>query len=104
MFFFFSRKRLFWSCYFISSENFFDTKKMDIEEYDREGRVLIHEHADFFLVNCYFPNSQRDHKRLPYKLNFCHQILSKLKKLQKKKVSSSLVISIFPTKKLICQS
>src|SRR4051812_26655418 len=34
-------------------------------ESDREGRVLVAEFAHFTLLNAYFPNSQRDHARLP---------------------------------------
>jgi exodeoxyribonuclease III len=42
---------------------------------DREGRVLTAEYADFTLINAYFPNSQRDHARLSYKLEFCSKML-----------------------------
>ena len=42
-------------------------------EFDREGRVLTVEFKDFTLVNAYFPNSQRDHARLPFKLRFCER-------------------------------
>lgn len=69
----------------LSREKFLDTKKMEIQEYDSEGRVLIHELSDFFLVNCYFPNSSRDHKRLPFKIRFCDDILERLQALRKKK-------------------
>ncbi len=41
-------------------------------EFDCEGRVLQLEYQDFFLMNAYFPNSQRDHARLDYKLKFCN--------------------------------
>lgn len=41
------------------------------EEIDQEARVMIAEFPEFLLVNCYFPNSQRDHARLPFKLRFC---------------------------------
>jgi exodeoxyribonuclease III len=34
---------------------------------DTEGRVLTVELDDFFLVNCYTPNSKRDLARLPYR-------------------------------------
>jgi len=34
---------------------------------DREGRVLTTEFADFFLVNCYTPNSKRELTRLDYR-------------------------------------
>mgnify|MGYP001571697019 FL=1 len=42
---------------------------------DREGRALVAEYSDFTLINTYFPNSQRDHARLDYKLSFCEEIL-----------------------------
>ena len=35
-----------------------------IEEHDHEGRVITLEFPDFYLVNCYTPNSQRELKRL----------------------------------------
>jgi exodeoxyribonuclease-3 len=45
-----------------------------IPEVDLEGRVILAEYSDFTLINTYFPNSQRDHARLPYKLSFCKNI------------------------------
>lgn len=48
---------------------------MGIPEIDREGRVLIAEFPRFTLINAYFPNSQRDHARLGYKLSFCDEML-----------------------------
>jgi exodeoxyribonuclease-3 len=44
-------------------------------KFDDEGRVLVAEFHDFTLINAYFPNSQRDHARLGYKLEFCDAIL-----------------------------
>lgn len=41
-----------------------------IEEFDREGRVLLLEYENFYLYNIYFPNGQRDQERLDYKLRF----------------------------------
>lgn len=41
------------------------------EEIDREGRVLLAEFSNYSVVSTYFPNSQRDHSRLNYKLDFC---------------------------------
>ncbi len=55
-----------------------------VEEIDAEGRVLIAEFADFVLINTYFPNSQRDHKRLGFKLSFCNQILKTCDSLRSK--------------------
>lgn len=40
-------------------------------EFDREGRVLLAEFKNYSIVSAYFPNSQRDHARLDYKLAFC---------------------------------
>ena len=59
-------------------------KGMNLPEFDNEGRVLTLEYQDYFLVNAYFPNSQREHTRLGYKLEFCAAILKFLKKLEKK--------------------
>ncbi len=44
---------------------------MDVPEFDCEGRVQVLEYEAFTLINAYFPNSQRAHTRLDYKLDFC---------------------------------
>ncbi|WP_108831809.1 exodeoxyribonuclease III [Aedoeadaptatus coli] len=41
---------------------------IDMEEHDREGRVITCEYKDFFLVTCYTPNSQRGLARLDYRM------------------------------------
>lgn len=46
-----------------------------ISRFDAEGRVLATEFERFVLLNCYFPNGQRDHGRLDYKLEFCESFL-----------------------------
>lgn len=56
---------------------------LGIAEFDREGRVLVAEYPDFVLVNAYFPNSQRDHARLGYKLEFCKAMLEFLESKRK---------------------
>jgi exodeoxyribonuclease III len=43
---------------------------LGIPQYDVEGRVIQTNHDDFTLFNVYFPNGQRDHGRLTYKLDF----------------------------------
>ena len=53
-------------------------------DFDSEGRTLTLEFPKFFVVNAYFPNSQRDHARLPYKLAYCAAIEKFLKRLEKK--------------------
>lgn len=40
---------------------------MGIPDFDTEGRIITLEYEDFFLVNCYVPNSQRSEKRYDYR-------------------------------------
>jgi exodeoxyribonuclease-3 len=61
-------------------------------EFDREGRWLEAEFkiSDFVkggqgevtLINSYWPNSQRDHARLPFKLEFCEAAHTRLNELR----------------------
>jgi len=46
-----------------------------------EGRILTLEFAEFFLVNVYTPNSQRDLARLGFRLDWENRILEHLKDL-----------------------
>jgi exodeoxyribonuclease-3 len=55
-----------------------------VPKIDAEGRVIVAEYKGFTLLNAYFPNSQREHTRLPYKLEFCAEILKYCEKLRKK--------------------
>jgi len=57
---------------------------LGIPEFDDEGRVQILEFKDFYLLNCYFPNSQDERARLPYKLAFNDAILKFCKSAMKK--------------------
>ncbi len=43
---------------------------IEMEEPDTEGRVITLEFDDFYVVNCYTPNSKRDLTRLGYRLNW----------------------------------
>lgn len=43
------------------------TYGIDMEEHDKEGRVITAEYEDFYLVTCYTPNSKRGLKRLDYR-------------------------------------
>ena len=43
---------------------------LNMEEYDNEGRTIVLEYKNFTLINCYFPNSQSEGKRLGYKTGF----------------------------------
>ena len=44
-------------------------------DFDLEGRVIITEHADFFLMNVYFPNGKMGQERLQYKMDFYEAFL-----------------------------
>jgi exodeoxyribonuclease-3 len=61
-----------------------DVHFLGIPEFDDEGRVLIAEYASFSLIAAYFPNSQDERKRLPYKLAFNDAILKLCNSLVKK--------------------
>ncbi|MBF7096412.1 exodeoxyribonuclease III [Alkalibacter mobilis] len=43
---------------------------MGIEEHDREGRLIKLEFEDYFLVNVYTPNSQKELARLDYRMKW----------------------------------
>jgi len=55
------------------------------DRFDDEGRTQIAEFADFYLVNCYFPNANSELSRLDYKLDFNRDLQKHLKSLEKKK-------------------
>jgi exodeoxyribonuclease III len=61
------------------------TTGIGIAEHDREGRVLTAEFADFFVVNVYVPNSQRELTRLVYRQTWDRDFLRHLKALELRK-------------------
>lgn len=56
-----------------------------IEEHDQEGRVITLEYENFYLVNCYTPNSQNELKRLDYRMVWEDAFLEYLKTLEERK-------------------
>ena len=56
-----------------------------IEEHDKEGRVITLEFADFYMVNCYTPNSKRELERLDYRMIWEDAFRKYLLELNKKK-------------------
>ena len=56
-----------------------------VPEHDREGRVIALEYPDWFLVNVYTPNSQRELTRLDYRRQWDRDFLAYLKRLERKK-------------------
>ncbi|KON88379.1 exodeoxyribonuclease III [Sporosarcina globispora] len=55
------------------------------DETEAEGRILTLEYEDFYLVNVYTPNSQRDLARLPYRLDWEERIRGYLLELEQAK-------------------
>ncbi len=58
---------------------------LGIKKFDQEGRTQCLEFKNFYLINSYFPNSNDQLSRLPYKLEFNKEVLKYLKKLKKNK-------------------
>ncbi len=55
------------------------------EEFDREGRVITLEFDKFLVVNAYFPHSQRELQRLPFKLEFNRAVEQYVEELRQEK-------------------
>jgi len=55
---------------------------INCERHDCEGRVLTAEYRDFFVVNVYVPNSQRELTRLEYRQDWDRTFLAYLKNLE----------------------
>lgn len=47
---------------------------MGIPEFDDEGRLQVIHFKEFTILNGYWPNSQAERARLPYKLAFCDAV------------------------------
>ena len=56
-----------------------------IEEHDKEGRVITLEFENFYMVNCYTPNSGRELARLDYRMIWEEEFRKYLKKLDTQK-------------------
>ena len=56
---------------------------MGIEEHDNEGRLITLEFENFFIVDCYTPNSKRELERLDYRMVWEDELRKYLKKLDK---------------------
>ncbi len=57
----------------------------DKDFYDEEGRTIVIELTDFYLINCYFPNGGKSPEHYQYKLEYYDKFLALAKKLEKKK-------------------
>ncbi|MFX1285885.1 MAG: exodeoxyribonuclease III [Promethearchaeota archaeon] len=61
------------------------SKELGNKKFDDEGRFLQLEYERFYLINMYFPNAQRELKRIDFKLRFNQAVLKYLENLRKKK-------------------
>ena len=61
------------------------TYGIGIEEHDHEGRVITAEFEDFYFIDVYVPNSQRELTRLDYRIVWEEAFLSYVKKLEETK-------------------
>ena len=55
------------------------------EEHDREGRAITLEFEDFYLVNCYVPNAQRELTRLDWRMEWEDALRAYLLELDSRK-------------------
>jgi len=55
---------------------------LGIAKFDQEGRTIVARYPTFTLVNCYFPNGGRDHKRVPFKLAFYDAFLDRCEQMR----------------------
>lgn len=61
------------------------TYGIGIPEHDTEGRVITAEFEDFYLIDVYVPNAQRELTRLEYRMEWEEAFLSYVKKLDETK-------------------
>lgn len=61
------------------------TYGIGIEKHDQEGRVITLEFNEFYLVNCYTPNSKRELERLDYRMIWEDDFRNYLIQLKKNK-------------------
>ena len=55
---------------------------IDIEEHDKEGRVITLEFEDYYIITVYTPNSQNELARLDYRMKWEDDFRKYLKKLE----------------------
>jgi exodeoxyribonuclease-3 len=59
------------ACYIKNSVEIDEYKEgLGIRDFDTEGRTSMIQIGSLAIINCYFPNSQHNHSRLDYKLDY----------------------------------
>lgn len=61
------------------------TLGIGIRKIDDEARVMVLEYDDFYILNCYFPNSRLDASRLNYRIEFDEALVAFVSRLRLKK-------------------
>jgi exodeoxyribonuclease-3 len=54
-------------------------------EFDNEGRVIILEYENFYVVTCYTPNARQELVRLPYRMEWDDLFRKKMQELDEEK-------------------
>ena len=57
-------------------------KKLGLQRFDKEGRILKIKYPNFTLINLYLPHGGRSKENLPYKLKVYNQLLKYLEKIK----------------------
>ncbi len=70
---------------FVKEKNVKVQEGLGISKFDEEGRTLIAEFKDFFLINGYYPNGRDDLSRVDFKLEYSNEALRFANKLKKNK-------------------
>ncbi|MBD3265018.1 MAG: exodeoxyribonuclease III, partial [Candidatus Omnitrophica bacterium] len=64
---------------------------LGVEDFDREGRVIVLEYEHFVLYNIYFPNGKMNRSRLQFKLDFYELFLEKLRGVLKERTRKAII-------------
>jgi exodeoxyribonuclease-3 len=70
---------------------------INIKKFDDEGRLIIAEFDSFVILNGYFPNGQRDHNRVEFKLEFSRAVLEIANELKQKLKKEIIITGDFNT-------
>lgn len=62
------------------------SKKLGLERFDKEGRLLELEYSNFTLINFYLPHGGRQKGNLSYKLEAYEKVFGRIKRLKKKNI------------------
>ena len=73
------------------------TLGINSKKFDTEGRLITAEFDSFILLNGYFPNGQRDHARVEYKLEFSKKVLQLALKLKDETKKDIIITGDFNT-------